>query len=464
MEQKSNKKGLAERILGGKPTSLQEGLFWLMILLIVFWPMGFFISIFFLDAPIRSTVDAICRWGATLTILFYPFYLLPLMRLIFWLSQSLKSKWLFNLCPLIPFAAFFLFMTVDSSEFAERKPEGYDSSTFKRLNEAYATDINHVYYGNEILEGADPASFRILSEDYAADRHHVWYNMYVIEGANPKPFVAPEKSNSFTFPLAHDDHDYYNGDNPLHVADMSIFKQKGECWAIDNKNVYYCGIEEFGKNVPIGDYHSFRALNDFYAVDAKKVYYKNKIVEGADPETFAPLKDDPQYGQDKHRVYCQARGSSIRNLNKLKHKNMKNGLWEAFHTDGTTVYNPDLMAMPSGTDFATIHKVERYREWYADSKRVYYENRLLPGANPQTFKIFPSHYVSEEDVSDNNKDNNYSHDGNRVYFRDSLMPGADAATFICGYDYVESKGFAFDKNRYYEGSPNPRLEKLRKSR
>ena len=44
------------------------------------------------------------------------------------------------------------------------------------------------------------------------------------------------------------------------------------------------------------------------------------------------------------------------------------------------------------------------------------------------------------------------------------MQGADAASFICGYDYVESKGFAFDKNRYYEGSPNPRLEKLRKGK
>ncbi len=468
MEQKSDKKGLAERVLGGKPTRHQEFVFRLMVMSLVLWPLFFFMSLFIFDAPVRTTVDEISRWGATLTIWLYPVYLSPLMRLFFRLSQSLKAKWLFYLCPLIPFAAFFLFMTVVSSEFAERKPEGYDSSTFKRLNEAYATDINHVYYGNEILEGADPASFRVLSEDYAADRHRVWYNMYVIEGANPNTFVAPEKSNIpdfFALPLAHDDHDYYNGANRLHVADMGSFKRKGDCWAIDNKNVYYFGMEaEFGKNVPIGDYHSFRALNDCYAADAQKVYYKNKIVEGADPETFAPLKDEPHYGQDKHRVYCQARGSSIRNLNKLKHKNMKNGLWEAFHTDGTTVYNPDLMAMPAGTDFATIHKVERYREWYADNKRVYYENRLLPGANPQTFKIFPCHDVSEEYVSDNNKDNDYSHDGNRVYYRDSLMQGADAASFICGYDYVESKGFAFDKNRYYEGSPNPRLEKLRKGK
>lgn len=64
---------------------------------------------------------------------------------------------------------------------------------------------------------------------------------------------------------------------------------------------------------------------------------------------------------------------------------MDDGLWGAYHTDGTTVYNPKLMTMPEGTDFATIHRVESSRDWYADSKHVYYENRLLPGANPKTF-------------------------------------------------------------------------------
>ena len=31
-------------------------------------------------------------------------------------------------------------------------------------------------------------------------------------------------------------------------------------------------------------------------------------------------------------------------------------------------------------------------------------------------------------------------------------------------DYVDSISFAFDKNRYYEGSPNPRLKKLRQGK
>jgi hypothetical protein len=318
------------------------------------------------------------------------------------------------------------------------------------------------------LEEADPKSFRALNEEYSADSRHVWYRGDKIEGANPQTFVAPEKNNSLdiSIDLARDDHDYYNQNKPLHVVEMGSFKRVDGSWAVDRQNVYYIGLEaEIGKDiVPIGDYSTFRVLNDFYATDAKNVYYKNNIVDGADPKTFAPLFGENNFGKDKNRVYYKASATSIRNLDALKHRNMDYGLYEAFHTDGKTVYNPKLMAMPDGTDFATIHRVERYRDWYADKNRVYYENRLLPEASPQTFKVFPIHYVSKDYVSNNNKDFNYSYDANRVYYRDSLMLGVDVASFICGYDYVDSISFAFDKNRYYQGRPNPRLEKLRQGK
>jgi hypothetical protein len=461
----SNKKGFTARILGEQPTSIQKAFFWLMILSLTLWPLFLHVAAFLFDAPIRSNVDEICRIGMALTILLYPLYLLPLIGLWFRLSKRLRATWLFYLCPLIPVIVFFLFGELASSEYAARKPEGYDSATFKRINESFAKDINHVYYCNEILEDADPKTFRALSEEYSADSRYVWYRENKIEGANPQTFVAPEKNDSlnFTIGLAHDDHDYYRQNNPLHIADMGSFRQIDGSWAVDRQNVYFIGLEaHVGKDiVPIGDYSTFRVLNHLYAVDAKCAYYKNKIVEGADPKTFVVLDGGNDYGQDKNRVYYQDRGTTIRNLDALKHRNMGNGLYETFHTDGKTVYNPELMAMPVGTDFSTIHRVERYRDWYADKNRVYYENRLLSEAKPQTFKIFPSHYVSEDYVSNNNKDANYSCDGNRVYYRDSLMQGVDIASFICGYDFVVSTSFAFDKNRYYQGSPNPRLEKLR---
>ena len=464
----SQPKGFAARILGEQPTVPQKVYFWLMVLSLLLWPLVAFVALFIYDAPIRSIIDEICRDGMVLTIWLYPFYLLPLIRLWFRLSKRLRATWLYYFCPLIPVAVLFMFGIIGSSELAARKPEGYDFETFKRLNESYAKDINHVYFCNEILEEADPASFRAFDESYSADNQHVWYRKNIIEGANPQTFVAPEKSNSLdvSLALAHDDHDYYCGENPLHVVDMASFKRKGGSWAVDRLNVYYIGLEaQIGKDiVPIGDYLTFRVLNHFYAADSKNVYYKNKIVEGADPKTFVPLDSENNYGQDKNRIYYKAHATSIRSLDALKHRNMGNGLCEAFHTDGKTVYNPELMAMPDGADFATLHRVERYRDWYADKNRVYYKNRILSEANPQTFKVFPIHYVSEDYASNNNKDFNYSHDGNRVYFRDSLMLGVDIASFICGYDYVDSISFAFDKNRYYEGSPNPRLEKLRQGK
>ena len=427
--------GLIARILGGQPTFAQKIVFWLMVMSLLIWPIFFFVSLFIFDAPIHSTADEICRYGMFFTILLYPLYLLPLLRFCFWVSKRLRTSWLFFFCPLIPVAVFSLFIVIASSEFAAKKPEGYDPSTFVRLNQAYSKDVNHVYFYNEILDLADPSSFRVLNENYSADNRYVWYNNDTIPGADPATFVVPETRNdlSFSLALSHDAHDYYCGTSPLHVADVGSFKE-------------------------------IRALSFRYAKDSKCVYYENQIVEGADPKTFRVLEGEQDFGQDKNRVYYQANGTSIRNLNTLRHKNMNEGLHNAFHTDGTTVYNSELMAMPAGCDFETIHRIECYRDWYADKNRVYYENRLLPGAKPQTFRIFQSHYVSENNVSNNNKDANYSCDGDHVYYRDSLMSGVDVSSFICGYDFVDTCSFAFDKNRYYKGSPNPRLEQLRQGK
>lgn len=468
LEEAIKDRGLIARILGGQPTVLQKIFFWLMVISLLIWPLLFFGSLFLFDAPFRSTVDETCRYGIFITILLYPIYLFPLMRFCLWASRRLKASWLFFLCPLIPIVVISLFIKIASSEYAAEKPEGYDSSTFVRLNEAYSKDVNHVYYHNEILNLADPSSFRVLNENYSADNRYVWYNNDTIPGADPATFVAPENKNDFSFSLslAHDAHDYYHGTSPLHVADVSSFKEIDGSWAIDCKNVYYLGLDaSLGENnIPIGDYATFKALSFRYAKDSKCVYYENQIVEGADPKTFRVLEGEQHFAQDKNRVYYQASGTSIRDLKSLRHKNMNEGLNEAFHTDGTTVYNSELMAMPAGCDFATIHRVERYRDWYADRNRVYYENRLLTGANPLTFRIFQSHYVSENHVSNNNKDDDYSCDVDHVYYQDSLITGVDIATFICGYDYVNSCSFAFDKNRYYQGTPNPRLEKLRQGK
>ena len=104
--------GLIARILGGQPTALQKIVFWLMVISLFIWPLFFFVSLFIWDAPIRSTVDEICRNGIFFTILLYPIYLLPLMRFCFWVSKHLRASWFFCFCPLIPVAVFSLFFEI----------------------------------------------------------------------------------------------------------------------------------------------------------------------------------------------------------------------------------------------------------------------------------------------------------------------------------------------------------------
>lgn len=466
MEQKFNARGFLARILGDQPTALQKTFFWLMVLSLL--PAFAVAALFFFDAPIHTTTDKVCRLGMAFTIWLYPVYLFPLLIIGFRAARRLRANWIYFLCPLLPVAIFMVFASVGTSEMARKKPEGYDPSTFERINNSFAKDANHVYYCNEILKEADPASFRAFNKTYSADARHVWFYDMVIQGADPASFVAP--SDASTSYLAHDAHDYYKTGAPLHVADMGSFKQVDDSWAVDNKLVYYIG--DFGYQdtitnykVPIGDYHTFCVLNHNYAVDAKQVYFQNKVVAGADPSSFRVLKSGQNFGQDKNRTYYEERGTAIRDLKDLKHKkkNLADDIWNTFHSDGTTVYNPELMAMPPGTDFETIHRVEPYRDWYADKNRVYYENRVLPDAHPQTFKVFPSHDVYEL-VSDNNKNLYFSYDGNRVYYRDSLILGVDIPSFVCGYYHAEDYSFAFDKNRYYLGKPNPRLEKLRQGK
>ena len=116
MEQKTKSKGLVARILGEQPTTVQKNFVRWMLLTLLLWPIGFFVSIFFFwDASIQSSIDEICRWGATLTIWLYPIYLIPLIRLWFKFSKKLGRTWLFFFCPFVPVVVICLFLAFTSS-------------------------------------------------------------------------------------------------------------------------------------------------------------------------------------------------------------------------------------------------------------------------------------------------------------------------------------------------------------
>lgn len=111
IKQEQNK-GLIARILGGTPTILQKVFFILMAFSLILWPLGCYVSIFFFDAPVRSDVDKICRYGMLITIYLYPIYLFPLLRFMFQLSEKLKVTWLYYISPIVPIVVFWLFYSI----------------------------------------------------------------------------------------------------------------------------------------------------------------------------------------------------------------------------------------------------------------------------------------------------------------------------------------------------------------
>lgn len=108
--------GLTTRILGETPSVPQKVFFFLMSLSLILWPLGIFGSIFFFDAPIRSTIDEFCRYGMLLTIWLYPIYLFPLMRIFSLASKRWNIAWLYCLCPIVPALVLEIFWTIGSLE------------------------------------------------------------------------------------------------------------------------------------------------------------------------------------------------------------------------------------------------------------------------------------------------------------------------------------------------------------
>ena len=106
--------GLIARILGGTPTILQKVFFKLMVFSLILWPLGFGVSMFFFDAPIRSDIDKTCRYGMLMTIRLYPIYLLPLLRFMFQLSKKLRVTWLYYLCPIVPIIIIWLLLSINT--------------------------------------------------------------------------------------------------------------------------------------------------------------------------------------------------------------------------------------------------------------------------------------------------------------------------------------------------------------
>jgi len=189
------------------------------------------------------------------------------------------------------------------------------------------------------------------------------------------------------------------------------------------------------------DPKTFTPLNKEFSKDTKRVFYGSKCeIKRADNKTFTPINS--YMAKDKHRVYeyifygdysCKSAlniipstdTDSFKLLNRFYSKD-KN---EVFFNN-----TPILNADPFTFQISKGYGKDRFGK---DSKYVYYEGKIIPKADVNSFLVLNS---------------TFSKDKNHVYVRSlrkvQILKNADSATFTFGIGTCTL--CAKDKNYCYD--------------
>lgn len=243
--------------------------------------------------------------------------------------------------------------------FRGKKISGVDKETFEKIDKYnYSKDKNNIYYDDKKIEGVDKNTFEltydfgsVVNEYYSKDKNNVYYENKKLKGIDVKTFrkinrlvdnfliedkngfyivekdgsVAPINSKEVDIEnlsqLAIKTNLYHDNNSMYFVRNHKLVKIKDapkvdpyNLWIYNekyiNKNdiVYYLDTdEETFKKLEKAENHEFRVYgNTEYAKGKKNVYFRGKILSGADYTSF-DMKYNHEKGvyeiRDKNKVY-----------------------------------------------------------------------------------------------------------------------------------------------------------------
>lgn len=196
---------------------------------------------------------------------------------------------------------------------------GLATSTFTIINDYYAKDKNQVYRGANPIEGADVATFVPIQGYggwYAKDANHVYIRGYLEKDISPQGFSVINQIYSKDTHIVY----YFNGVDeseviegadpatfaPLTTASPSYGSYSGlpeSLWSKDAHHVYFSGSV-----LPNADPDTFVVLNGRYGKDVTHAYIMDAILPNVDVTSFVGLQEDIWYAKDKNHVWT---GSKI---------------------------------------------------------------------------------------------------------------------------------------------------------
>ena len=207
-----------------------------------------------------------------------------------------------------------------------REVKGADADSFKKLGWSYGMDKSHVYLKDNRLEYADPNTLKIidgtiswaqdakavyrygnkvssephnfkqLSRNYFKDSRKVFYNTNILEFADPQSFEVLGENGFY----AKDKAKVYCSGKLIEDAEASSFQHVDGLFAVDANRVYYAG-----KPLELETLEGLEILDENYGKTTQQVFFKDKLVEGADANSFYMTKNKSDFpiGVDKYSEY-----------------------------------------------------------------------------------------------------------------------------------------------------------------
>lgn len=178
--------------------------------------------------------------------------------------------------------------------------ENADYSSFEVINHNtnldLAKDKNHVFVGISILADADPSTFKQIKKYYWKDKKHVYLLQFGVNDSKIK------QADVRTFDVienlwAKDKNHVYHKFEKLDGVAPNEFEVIDKDWGKDNSFFYWHELR-----IDSLDYTSAKILSPYYIKDRNNVYYRNQLVEGANPSAFVP-DGIGWFGHDDKNMY-----------------------------------------------------------------------------------------------------------------------------------------------------------------
>jgi hypothetical protein len=214
----------------------------------------------------------------------------------------------------------------------------------------YKKDDKYVYWGNDVIPNSDPGTFSIIDRNFAKDRNQVYSEGRVLIGADPETFVAsttPYDSNSIFIKTS--------------CGDFVL------CY----------------KKIEGADSNTYQILTRNFGRDNFHVFYETQIIPEADISTFAVLQGDGYfYGADRNNFYTIGYDRIGVISRKCGDLGLIGGYY--FRCDNNIYHIDTLLEDADSGTFIPVGVTSNYAK---DSKNVYFDGKIVIGADPTTFSI-----------------------------------------------------------------------------